>query len=210
MDILAIRIEGWQNIILSVNWITAIIFSLFIYFVSRAIAWLYQKAVFKTIQINEAVIGIGSSSVTIKYDGRIKEVAYKIWIELTTRKIGLIFDEEYDVISEVYTSWYDAFQIIRTRLEEIPADRISSAKGLIELTTKVLNNGLRPHLTRWQAKYLSWYAKALESNENLSPQELQKNFPEYEELVNDLKKTNTIMMRYADELKRLIDNEGVL
>lgn len=207
MDIFTVRIEECQNIVLSVNWIAAIVFILLIYIASKIISWIYKKSVFKTIQIDEAVIGIGSSSVAIKYDGRIKEIAYKIWVELTTRKIGINFDENYDVISEVYASWYEAFKIIRTLLEDIPADRINSAKGLIELTTKVLNSGLRPHLTMWQAKYLRWYANALENNKSISPQELQKEFPEYQDLVSDMKKTNAVMMKYADELKRLIDSE---
>ena len=206
MDILTVKIEDFQNLVVSINWIAAIALLILIFLASKFISWIYKKTIFKTIQIDEAVIGIGNSSVTIKYDGRIKEIAYKIWVELTTRKIGLEFEEDYDVISEVYASWYNAFQIIRSLLEEVPADRISSAKGLIEVTTKVLNNGLRPHLTKWQAKYLSWYANALEENKNLSPQEIQKQFPEYEILVNDLKKTNVIMMNYADELKRLIDD----
>lgn len=206
MDIFTVRIEDFQYIILSINWVVAIILLFLSYLAAKCISFIYKKTVFKTIRIDEAVIGIGNSYVTIKYDGRIKEIAYKIWVELTTRKIGLEFEEDYDVISEVYASWYNSFQIIRSLLEEVPADRISSAKGLIEVTTKVLNNGLRPHLTKWQAKYLRWYDHALENNKSLSPQELQKQFPEYDVLVNDLKRTNAIMMKYANELKRLIDD----
>lgn len=156
--------------------------------------------------IEEATIGIGNSSVTIKYDGCIKEIAYKIWIELTTRKIGLKFDEKYDIISEVYDSWYEAFKVIRTLLANIPANRISDAKGLIDITTKVLNNGLRPHLTAWQAKYRAWYNSTL-SDATATPQEIQRTYPEYQLLIDDLKKTNDIMIKYADELKRLIDYE---
>jgi len=106
----------------------------------------------------------------------------------------------------VYDSWYEAFSVIRMLLERIPADRINDAKGLIELTTTVLNSGLRPHLTMWQAKYRSWYNKALDKNDTLPPQEVQKKFPEYQPLINDLRNTNSIMLKYAEELKRLIDN----
>lgn len=207
MDIFTVKFEDWQNVIISVNLIAAVILFLLIIIASHGIKWLYRKLTLKSIQIEEATIGVGSSSVTIKYDGRIKEIAYKIWIELTTRKIGILFDENYDVISEVYDSWYEAFKIIRLLLEDIPADRINNAKGLVELTTKVLNSGLRPHLTMWQAKYRAWYKNALDDNENLSPQEIQKKFPEYQLLVNDLKKTNEMMIKYAAELKRLIDEK---
>lgn len=207
MDIFTVKFEGWQNIVLSVNWFVAIILIVIVALVSWGIKWLYKKSIFKTIQIEEATIGIGNSSVTIKYDGRIKEIAYKIWIELTTRKIGIKFDENYDVISEVYDSWYEAFKVIRILLEDVPTDRISDAKGLIDLTTKVLNSGLRPHLTMWQAKFRMWYNNAADGSEKMSPQEIQREFPEYQALINDLKKTNDIMIKYTCELKRLIDNK---
>lgn len=205
MDIFTVKIEGWQNIVLSVNWIAVMLLVLLIIFVSWCIKWLYKKLALRAIKIEEATVGIGSSSVTIKYDGRIKEIAYKIWIELTTRKIGIKFDEDNDVISEVYDSWYDAFKVIRSLLEEVPAERISDAKGLIDLTTKVLNSGLRPHLTIWQARFRAWFNTAIKDRPDLPPQKIQKEYPEYESLVSDLKKTNDIMIRYAKELKRLID-----
>ena len=89
--------------------------------------------------------------------------------------------------------WYEAFKVIRNLLEEIPAERISEAKGLVDLTTNVLNHGLRPHLTKWQARFRAWYSKAVEKSTNLSPQEIQKDYPEYQLLVDDLKKTNDII-----------------
>ena len=70
-----------------------------------------------------------------------------------------MFEEDQDVITEVYDSWYEAFKIIRKQLEEIPEERIGDAKELIDIVLKVLNDGLRPHLTKWQAKYRAWYKK---------------------------------------------------
>ena len=206
MNIISVKFEGWQNIVVSFNWITIIILFLLILFISLGIKWIHKKSIPKTVTIEEATIGIGNSSVTIKYDGCIKEIAYKIWIELTTRKISLKFDEKYDIISEVYDSWYEAFKVIRILLANIPANRISDAKGLIDITMKVLNNGLRPHLTAWQAKYRAWYNSTL-SDATATPQEIQRTYPEYQLLVDDLKITNDIMIKYADELKRLIDYE---
>ena len=203
MDIITIKFDGWQNIVVSLNWVAVAGLLLLILLASWVIKRIYEKAVLKTMKIEEATIGIGNSTVTIKYDGSIKEIAYKIWIELTTRKIGLRFDEKYDVITEVYDSWYEAFKVIRALLADVPASRINDAKGLIDLTTKVLNTGLRPHLTMWQAKYRAWYNSAADAT--IAPQEIQKTYPEYQLLVDDLKKTNEIMIKYADELKRLID-----
>lgn len=205
MNIVTVKFENWQNIVLSINWFAFVILCLLTISIVCIIKYFYKKSILKSIKIEEATIGIGNSSVTIKYDESIKMIAYKIWIELITRKIGIMFDEENDVIIEVYDSWYEAFKIIRHLLEEIPAERIENAKGLIDITTKVLNDGLRPHLTTWQAKYRAWYKKEAENSLGLDPQNIQKNYPEYDTLVNDLKKTNGIMIKYASELKRLID-----
>lgn len=206
MDIFIVKYDGCQNVIFSINVIAITIFAVATILVYVGVKLLRKKSKFANLQIDEATIGIGNSSITVKYDGRIKKIAYKIWVELTTRKIGVEFDERYDVISEVYDSWYEAFKIIRNLLEEIPDNRINDAKGLIDLTTKVLNCGLRPHLTMWQAKYRMWYKKELESNTALSPQDIQRKYPEYRLLVNDLIKTNNMMIKYAAELKRIIDN----
>lgn len=207
MDIFTIKLEGCQNILLSFNWIAVIILALLTTFSLGCIRWLCKKSTLKSFRFEEATIGIGDSSITIMYDGRVKEIAYKIWVELTTRKIGLNFDEDYDVIIEVYNSWYDAFRAIRNLLQEIPAERIRDAKGLIELTTNVLNRGLRPHLTMWQAKFRTWYATATKDKHDLSPQEIQKEYPAYEDLVNSLKKANDIMIKYITELNRFIDTK---
>lgn len=115
-----------------------------------------------------------------------------------------MFDEEHGVISEAYDSWYEVFRVIRLSLKEVPAYRIDEAQGLIEITTGVLNKGLRPHLTRWQARYRKWY-KEEENTSNELPQDIQKRCPDYELLVQDLRKTNEIMINYATELKRIVD-----
>ena len=99
-----------------------------------------------SITIDEVNLGIGDTSVKLVYNKKDQEIAYKLWVELSTRKIGLPFDQENDVISEVYNSWYDFFKIARELLKEIPVSRLPYSNDLIKLTEKVLNTGLRPHL----------------------------------------------------------------
>lgn len=148
----------------------------------------------------ETFIGIGNSSITLKFNKKDQEIAYKLWVELSTRKIGLPFDEN-DVISEVYDSWYAFFGIARDLLKDLPAERLAYSGELVDLTQKVLNNGLRPHLTKWQAKYRKWYFE--NSNKEGSPQDIQKAFPEYEELLSDLKATNQTMINYKTLMHRI-------
>lgn len=196
MDIINISFDGWQKVILTVNWFAVIVLFILLF----TVAWIIQKVnkriARRSLRIDEAKLGIGNNSVVIKFDKKDQEIAYKLWVELSTRKIGLLFDEENDVIVEVYNSWYDFFRIARDLLKEIPVSRLSYSGELVELTQKVLNEGLRPHLTVWQAKYRKWYEEA---NKNKgTPQEIQRQYPEYDELIADLMKTNSLLIEYKN------------
>ena len=204
MEIIEVKFEHIWNVVITINWllvIVAVIVSMLLYWIINLI---YHAKVLKSIRIEEATIGVGNSTVVIKYDKRIQEIAYKIWVELNTRKIGIMFDEDNDVIIEVYNSWYQAFGVIRKLLEDVPIERVVDAEGLIGITTKVLNDGLRPHLTRWQARYRAWYNSKLKIDVDMIPQQLQREYPDYDELVKDLKRTNEIMIRFSQELQRII------
>ena len=204
MEIIEVKFEHIWNVVITINWllvIVAVIVSMLLYWIINLI---YHAKVLKSIRIEEATIGVGNSTVVIKYDKRIQEIAYKIWVELNTRKIGIMFDEDNDVIIEVYNSWYQAFGVIRKLLEDVPIERVVDAEGLIGITTKGLHDGLRPHLTRWQARYRAWYNSKLKIDVDVIPQQLQREYPDYDELVKDLKRTNEIMIRFSQELQRII------
>ena len=160
------------------------------------------------IVLDEIKLGIVETSVSFKCDRRVEQIAYKIRMEIITRKVGLQFDEENDVIVEVYNSWYAAFGIIRELLEEIPSGRIRDAKGLIDVTVKVLNIGLRNHLTKWQAKFRRWYKVESKKYPEMSPQDIQRKYPDYSVLVDDLKRSNTILIKYAGELEKICYRES--
>ena len=106
------------------------------------IVYLWNKcikyAVNKSLMVDEVLLGIGNSQVKLKYNKKDQEIAYKLWVELSTRKIGLDFDSENDVIFEVYDSWYDFFTTARELMEEIPAEILKYSSELIELTEAVL------------------------------------------------------------------------
>ena len=47
-------------------------------------------------------------------------IANRIYLELVTRKAALPFDEDNDVIVEVYDSWYTLFSTIREEIKNVP------------------------------------------------------------------------------------------
>lgn len=148
--------------------------------------------------------GIGKVKIRPSYEDI--QVAHKAWVELVTRKAALPFEEDHDVIAEVYNSWYALFQEMRILTKSIPAEKVRGSKDtqeLVRLLVEALNNGLRPHLTQWQAKFRRWYEEALKKNTEKSPQEIQRAYPQYRELVDDLIKVNRQLVEYADVIKEI-------
>lgn len=146
---------------------------------------------------------VSAFSITVKLNMKNIDIAYMMFVQLKTRKIGVLFDEEYDVLTEVYDSWYSAFQAIRELLMSVKPT--PNNKELIDVGTKLLNDGMRPHLTRWQAKFRKWYEieSAKNENSNLTPQEIQKKYPEYTILVSDLKKSQNEILGFLEKLREI-------
>lgn len=171
----------------------------------------------KEINVDEIELGIGNQKITLKPNYQTVQVAYKLWVELNTRKLGLPIDEENDVITEIYDSWYSFFGIARELIKEIPANNATNkdTKELILLSSKILNQAVRPHLTKWQARYREWYTRYLKSIDNydVSPQELQKKFKClnekecYSYLIKDLKAVNKKLINYRKILEKIVFGE---
>lgn len=173
------------------------------------IAFLIHRKTRKIYKVVELEISIGTIG-KIKLQPRIEDIqiAHKIWTQLITRKVAIKIDPSKDVIIEVYNSWYALFSQTRELISNIPANLIKSqesTRSLIEIATKVLNEGLRPHLTKWHSEFRNWHDVHKNQLQTKTPQEYQREFPEYQALVEDMLKVNADMIRYAEELKKLID-----
>lgn len=207
MDLFRLSFDDKCNLVLSMHWIfytiLLIVATISIYKVFK------NKLMFhKNIEIDSAEIGIKGQKIKIKPNYTNVDIAYKIWVELNTRKIGLEIDFEKDVIVEIYKSWYQFFGITRDLIKGLPATKIrndKSSKELIELSTKILNEGLRPHLTSWQAKFHKWYNTAISdnANENLSPQQVQQKYDDYETLKDDMRRINNHLINYKNSVYKL-------
>jgi hypothetical protein len=141
--------------------------------------------------------------VVIRPNYEVMQIAHKVWTELVTRKAGLEIDTENDVITEVYDSWYQLFGKIRESLAAIPAQLMRNDKdtrALVDLLVRALNQGLRPHLTRWQARFRRWYDHEVSQHPELSPQEIQQRFQQYQELLKDLRTANKELLQLAQAL----------
>ena len=161
-------------------------------------------------EIDEAELGIGDQRIKLRPNVVDKQIAYKIWVELSTRKIGLPIELDNDVISEVYDSWFSFFSVTRELIKDVPVSKFQrkETEMIIRLSIDVLNYGLRPHLTQWQARYRRWYEYELgvSGNHDIEPQALQKKYPRYEELSADLLAVNKRLIGYRNRMYRIISS----
>ena len=137
MNIIDIELDGWSTIVFKFNWLAVVFTLVLVLGISFLMKQCFNYVSKKSVTIDEVNLGIGNSSVKFSYSKKDQEIAYKIWVELSTRKIGLRFDKENDVIKEVYDSWYKFFETARELLKDIPGNRIPYSGDLIELTEKV-------------------------------------------------------------------------
>lgn len=173
---------------------------------------LLRRRYFKNYQHYNLEVEIsGSPKMVFKVDRNYENlyIANRIYIELTTRKAAIIIDENNDIIEEVYDSWYSLFGIIRDEIKSLPGKYLKDhdpTAALMGLSRKILNEAMRPHLTEYQAKFRKWLAAAKEDphNKDLTPQELQKKYPDFDNLVASMKEVNLTLINYSQELDKLI------
>lgn len=167
---------------------------------------------FHSFEIDQAEIGVGNQKIRITPNSTDRQIAYAIWVELSTRKIGLPIDLENDVVAEIYDSWHHFFGVTRELIKTVPVQKFrnGSTQAIVSLSIEVLNEGLRPHLTKWQARFRRWYDRELKRYEEdsssgvLDPQELQAQFPKFDALKDDMLRVNESLMRYREKMRLLI------
>ena len=159
-------------------------------------------------EVVEANIRLGNiGDVKVSRNAEVVQIAHRARVELITRKAALPIDPANDVIVEVYDSWYQLFREMRQLARECPARlywRDESVRRTVDLLVAAMNDGLRPHLTRWQARFRAWYGEALRRDPGRAPQDIQREFPEYDELMSDLQAVNGELVAYAEFLGKVV------
>lgn len=209
VDLLRVSVNGDGAVSLAANIYAVAIALAVIAIIAFVIPWLRDAVYRQEYEVNEVEIGVGAGRVKIKPNHDDLQIAYRLWVELKTRKLGLPFEEDHDVIVDVYNSWYDFFRITRELIKSVPIAKIrghKSTQELIGISIDVLNKAIRPHLTKWHARYRHWLELELrKQTSDVPPQELQKRFPNYGELVSELKATNTQLVAYARMLATILE-----
>ena len=165
----------------------------------------YIQRRFSTSQISLS-LPFGLGNVVYETTDKDRVLAWKMFVQLKTRKAALPFDESNDLVANVYDSLHGLFSITRELLSEACPRNGDRQRTISDYVLRVVNDGIRPHLTQWHPVFRSWWENAIDRPENRDrrPQELQRDFPEYDDLLADLKQMNTELARYADELLAIV------
>ena len=169
-----------------------------IYYLIKLAYYIFRK---KVTKIKVKTISISNITIEIECNRKVRDLAHNAWVELVTRKIALPFDEDNDVIVEVYNSWYQIFPEFRKIIKELSDVNDSDVEKLVSTLLRVLNVELRGHLTKYQARFRKWYENA--DYKDLEPQEIQKKYPEYNDLILDLKKVNSEIINLTNQLDNI-------
>ena len=204
MDLFKLYLDKDYNIIFQ----TSIWFILIVALIILGYIFIVKKIYrYNLVKLNIKLGNIGTAE--FRPNKTDMQIAHKIWTELITRKAAIPIDKENDVIEEIYDSWYVLFQKVREFISEIPAELIRNKKStreIVKIATQTLNVGLRPHLTKWQARFRTWSTSKKDKMMDMTPQEFQKEYPQYKDLIEDLIQVNKQLIQYAQELKKIIDN----
>ena len=204
-DLLRIHIEHSVLVLEISLWI--LVGALVAFFLIR---WLVgnPKSLFHKYELVKLNVQLGNvGAVELRPNNEDVQIAHRIWTELMTRKAAQPIDVEHDVIVEIYNSWYALFGRVRQLISDIPGHMLRKEKStqeLVRIATQTLNNGLRPHLTRWQARFRHWYDNCPDAVKENCPQDCQREFPHYAELIADIKTVNGQLIQYAGELEKII------
>ena len=154
----------------------------------------------------EVTLGFGGLTTRLTPDDDVASIAHQAWAELVTRKAGIQVEDD-DVTVEVYDSWYTLFGALRTLAKEVPVSTLqkrSDAKALLDTLMTTMNEGLRPHLTKHHAEFRHWWERLSDrATQDVSPQERQRHYPGYQELMSDIRDVNRNLMHTAETLRRL-------
>ncbi len=205
MDIFKVFVDSEYNLVIQISFllVLCLIILFLIYFFL-----LKNKFRYDLVKVDIKLGNVGTAE--FRPNKNDLQIAHKIWTELVTRKAAIPIDKDHDVIEEIYNSWYTMFQKVREFISDIPADLIRNNKStqeIVRIATQTLNKGLRPHLTRFQARFRTWSESKKDKMMEMTPQEFQQEYPEYKDLIEDLILVNGQLIQYAQELKKIIDKK---
>lgn len=156
-----------------------------------------DPAVLKKVSVS-LPFGIGSAQW--EADPTERNAAWSLYIELVTRIAVQSLEVDQGTVREALNSLYSLFGSTREILREAGPNVGASHDSVGGIAIAVLNNGLRPFLSKWHPLLQAWEAKC---NSNLSPREHEKNWADEPRLRIELSALRADLEKYANALAEI-------
>lgn len=134
-----------------------------------------------------------------------RQCAWELYTEMSTRVAvtGKVHDPECtdfsgEVLVESLTSLYTFFGEARKIMRSFPVGKVTEKDHLGPFIGRMFQHVLRPFLEKWQADFRYWWEHT--SNSKLPPFERQKEYPKYDEFLDDWTSIRWLMRNSMEEL----------
>ncbi|NET36840.1 MAG: hypothetical protein F6K19_33240 [Cyanothece sp. SIO1E1] len=142
--------------------------------------------------------GVGSAQW--EADPTERKAAWSLYVELVTRVAVQSLSDDQGLMREALNSLYSLFGTTREILKAAGPDVGAARTSVGGIAIAVLNNGLRPFLTKWHPQLEIWEAQRLEKT---SKKDHEKNWPEEPQLRRELADLRHDLSQYADALAEI-------
>jgi hypothetical protein len=156
-----------------------------------------NPAVLKKVSIS-LPFGIGSASW--EADPTERNAAWELYVELVTRIAVQSLTTDEGLIRETLNSLYNLFGSTREILRKAGPGAGASHDSVGGIAIAVLNNGLRPFLSKWHPQLQHWEAQKAS---DVSPQAHEKAWEQEPVLRDELESLRKDLEQYADALAEI-------
>ena len=157
----------------------------------------HDPAVLKKVTVS-LPFGIGSASW--EADPTERDAAWELYVELVTRVAVQSLDPQGGLVREAMNSLYSLFGSTREILRKAGPKVGASHDSVGGIAITVLNNGLRPFLSKWHPVLLEWEEKKADG---VSPQAHEKAWNQEVIVRDELDSLRQGLERYANALARI-------
>lgn len=130
-----------------------------------------------------------------------RRAAWSLYVELVTRITVQPLESEQGLLREALNSLYSLFGITRQILREAGPDVGVSRNSVGGIAIAVLNNGLRPFLSKWHPALEEWEAQRPNTT---SGKQHEKDWSEEPQLRSELELLTKDLQKYAEALAKIV------
>lgn len=139
--------------------------------------------------------GIGSASW--EADPTERNAAWELYVELVTRVAVQSLNPQEGLVREAMNSLYSLFGSTREILRKAGPKVGASHDSVGGIAIRVLNDGLRPFLSKWHPLLLEWEEK---KEDGVSPQAHEKGWDKEQTVRGELDSLRQKLSQYANAL----------